>query len=82
MECCKEKKYDLTVKVGDLFSPTNLTSIMTEHLNFSKVQCETVISLLESRQSCILITDNMEVISAFTPILVQNNIGFEVRPSK
>ena len=81
-DCCKEKKYDLIVRLDERFNPMHLTNIMTEHLKRSTIQTETTLDIINRTGSCILISDDMETISKLTPILVQNNIGFEVKISK
>jgi len=87
MECCKEKKYSLSLKLSDhekqssIFK-TNTANVLSELFQLTALQSNLIVEFAIKRGKCEMFSGNIDEISKVTPKLAEQNISFEVGVNK
>lgn len=87
MECCKEKKYSLSLTLNEHQTQSSIyksivVKALSEVLGLTEIQSNMIVEFAVKRGKCEMFSGNMDEISKLTPKLAENNISFEVGVNK
>lgn len=87
MECCKEKKYSLSLKLSEHEKQSSIfkgdvVKTLTEIFQLTEIQSNMIVEFTVKRGKCEMFSGNMEEISKITPKLAERGISFEVGVNK
>lgn len=77
MECCKDKKYNITLKSGQMPDDA-IGHFLKMEMELLPIQANIIVERLKSHGKCKIFEGTIEEIPNITAKLVKNNISFEV----